>query len=114
MNLTGSESARLQAVKAHASELIEIARTCGASDVALCGSVARGEDRDDSDIDFLVGHFDGDDGSVSRARADEMVKAFRECLHPFRVDLRPLPGWLLGPEHHAAMTKDAIPLASLI
>lgn len=79
-----------------------------------CAARARGEDGDDSDIDFLVGPFEGDDGPGARARADEMVKAFRECRRPFRVDLRPLPGWLLGPEHHAAMTQDAIPLASLI
>src|SRR5437879_5880893 len=30
------------------------AAACGASDVRLFGSVVRGEDRDDSDVDFLV------------------------------------------------------------
>jgi predicted nucleotidyltransferase len=32
-------------VKAHAAELIEVAASLGATNVCLCGSVARGDDR---------------------------------------------------------------------
>lgn len=45
-------------LKEHLSELREsivaAAAACGASDVRLFGSVARGEEHDDSDVDFLV------------------------------------------------------------
>jgi uncharacterized protein len=34
--------------------IVAAALSCGASDVRLFGSVARGEERPDSDVDFLV------------------------------------------------------------
>jgi uncharacterized protein len=34
--------------------IVSTARSCGASDVRLFGSVARGEEDADSDVDFLV------------------------------------------------------------
>jgi uncharacterized protein len=36
------------------TEIIELARKHGASQIRLIGSVARGEERADSDVDFLV------------------------------------------------------------
>lgn len=38
----------------HRAEVLEIARSRGASKVRVFGSVARGEDTDDSDVDLLV------------------------------------------------------------
>lgn len=36
------------------AEILKLAEQCGARNVRIFGSVARGEDRQDSDIDFLV------------------------------------------------------------
>lgn len=36
------------------TDIIELARKHGASQIRLIGSVARGEERPDSDVDFLV------------------------------------------------------------
>ena len=44
----------LDAVRQHRSTILEIARRHGATNVRVFGSVARGEDTPDSDIDFLV------------------------------------------------------------
>lgn len=45
-------------LKEHLSEfreaIVAAAASCGASNVRLFGSVARGEEHDDSDVDFLV------------------------------------------------------------
>lgn len=105
-------------VRAHAAELVAIAARFGASGVCLCGSVARGTDGDDSDLDFYVRHFDetdpeGGGRSEPRQRADDLVDAYRK-LSPYRVDVRPLPGWLLDPPFEAAMQRDAIDLEQLI
>ena len=110
---TSGDSPRWAAVVARAAELILIGESFGAQDIALCGSVARRTDTPDSDIDFLVGRFDGDDSTEYRAKADALVRRFREVLNPYSVDLRPLPGWLLGPDHKESMTRDAIPLTQL-
>ncbi len=41
-------------LKTHRKQILEAARRHGATDVRVFGSVARGEARPDSDIDFLV------------------------------------------------------------
>jgi len=41
-------------LKTHRKQILETARRHGATDVRVFGSVARGEARPDSDIDFLV------------------------------------------------------------
>ena len=41
-------------LKAHRKEILEIAAHNGAMNIRVFGSVARGEERADSDIDFLV------------------------------------------------------------
>lgn len=41
-------------VAEHRDEILALARQHGAHDVRLIGSVARGDERQDSDIDFLV------------------------------------------------------------
>lgn len=44
----------LNFLKAKRNEILEIANRYGAYDIHVFGSVARGEDKPDSDIDFLV------------------------------------------------------------
>lgn len=110
------ESPRLAWVIAHATELIEIARRYGATGVCLCGSVARGDDHDGSDIDFFVKEFSAETGPGShdaRRRADSLVAAFRALAAPYAVDVRPLPGWLLGPDEEQTMRAEAIELAQV-
>ena len=44
----------LDAVRQHRSEILELARKHGAANVPVFGSVVRGDDEPDSDIDLLV------------------------------------------------------------
>ncbi len=44
----------LDAVRQHRSEILDLARKHGAANVRIFGSVLRGEDDPDSDIDLLV------------------------------------------------------------
>lgn len=53
-------------------DLIAAAENNGVADVALCGSVARGEDTDAIDIDYYVVGFDDADQLDSRRRADAL------------------------------------------
>lgn len=94
----------------HSQELILIAREFGATRVCLCGSVARGTDTADSDIDFYV--FDFDEGRDGRKRAEELVRRFRSMC-PYPVDVRGIPGWLLDGKFESSMQRDAIPLETL-
>ena len=95
------------AAQAHSGDL-------GASGVCLTGSVARGEDHDDSDIDFWLQEFDGDEMTTSR-RATQLVKAFREILTPYSVDIRAdyFPGWPVDDAQAQSMRRDAISIDDL-
>jgi len=85
---------RLEELKARRTELLEIARVHGASNVRLFGSTARGEARDASDVDFLVdverGRSALDVASLLReweralGRSVDLVEA--ACLHPLVRD----------------------------
>jgi predicted nucleotidyltransferase len=114
-----SESPRMAWVKAHAGELMELAASFGAMHVCLCGSVARGEDSDGSDIDFYVREFDeGAPGTLQRIHARRMawklVEAFGD-LSPYKVDVLGIGGgWLLDPSREATMRRDSIELSSLL
>jgi predicted nucleotidyltransferase len=57
----------LDAVRQRASQIRAIAAEHGARNVRVVGSVARGTDRDDSDLDFLVA-FDPGVGLLSHAK----------------------------------------------
>ena len=50
---------RLNLLKKHRQELITLAQQYGAYNVRIFGSVIRGMDTDDSDIDFLVSFREG-------------------------------------------------------
>jgi uncharacterized protein len=45
---------RLEEIQAHREEILKIMETHGAGNVRIFGSMARGEARSDSDVDFLV------------------------------------------------------------
>jgi len=86
-------SPRWAAVVACARELIKTGIQRGTNHFALCGSVARCEDGDESDIDFYVFEFGDPDASDARARANQLVKDSGRILQPFGVDIRGIPGW---------------------
>lgn len=44
----------LDELRKNREKILELARDCGLTDVRVFGSVARGEEREDSDIDILV------------------------------------------------------------
>lgn len=116
--MTSTESPRMAWVRAHVTELIAIAEKFGATRMCLCGSVARGTDTDDSDIDFYVWEFDaGEPGPLEEIealqRADDLVKAIRD-LSPYCIDVRGIPGWPLGASHEDNMRRGSIDLASLV
>jgi predicted nucleotidyltransferase len=92
---------------------VALAATYGATRVSLCGSVARGDDIEGSDIDFYINEFLEPRSPDALERADKLVVAFRQVLAPFKVDVRGIPGWLLGPEHEASMKRDAVDLGTL-
>lgn len=48
--------ALLDELKAHRKEILTLAEECGLENVRVFGSVARGEESDESDIDLLVNY----------------------------------------------------------
>jgi predicted nucleotidyltransferase len=52
--ITAMNTATLETLHSRRNELLAIARQHGATDMRVFGSVARGEDTVDSDVDFLV------------------------------------------------------------
>jgi uncharacterized protein len=98
--LTGPVGAR---VRAHHDELVDAAAAHGVSNLAVFGSVARGEDRPDSDLDLLadlpagMGLF-----GLGRARAD------LEAIVGTRVDL--VPAGDLKPGVRARVARDLVAL----
>jgi uncharacterized protein len=44
----------LDEIRAHREEILAIAQQCGLKDIKIFGSVARGEETPESDVDFLV------------------------------------------------------------
>jgi predicted nucleotidyltransferase len=104
------ESPRRAAVRDHATELLAVAERLRARNVGLCGSVARGDAHDDSDIDFYVWDFQNPDGIDALERAQALVKAFRGLLQPYRVDIRGIPGWMLDLAIEKNMQRDWIDL----
>lgn len=110
-------SPRLEWVKAHAVELTDLAASFGAVDMRLCGSVSRGDDHEESDIDFFVWEFTATDVTAlpyvePRDRADELVRSIRQ-LCPYNVDIRGLPGWPADPSFEMRMRADSVRLRDL-
>lgn len=90
-------------LRAHRREVVEAAAIHGLTNVRVFGSVARGEDRPDSDIDLLA---DLPDGmgliGLGRARSD------LERILDARVDL--IPGGDVKLEVASSAVVDALPL----
>jgi predicted nucleotidyltransferase len=51
----------LEQLRAQKSELLSLAERCGLGNIKVFGSVARGEETPESDIDFLVDYRTGSD-----------------------------------------------------
>ncbi|NJC57074.1 nucleotidyltransferase domain-containing protein [Brevibacterium marinum] len=79
-----AESEMLRLVRSHASELIDSLAELGGRDISVFGSVARGEDGPDSDVDLLVDL----DESVGLFRLLEM-RAVAEQILGRKVDVIP-------------------------
>lgn len=92
-------------VVAHRQELLEILRRHGATNPEIFGSAARGEDREDSDLDLLVDLAPGTD-------LIDMVnlKAELDQVLGTQVDLIPRDG-LRQPMRESA-ARDSVPLGA--
>jgi predicted nucleotidyltransferase len=99
-DLSGVRARRLRAAK---QELLKCAAEHGARNLRVFGSVARGDDRPDSDIDLLV---DLDSGRGLLDLAD-LREALSDLLGE-RVDVATLD--LLRPEVAGAAAAEAVPL----
>lgn len=99
-DLSGARVRRLRAAK---QELLRCAARHGARNIRIFGSVARGDDRPDSDVDLLV-DLDAGRGLLDLA---ELRDALSELLGE-RVDVATLD--LLRPEVAEAAAAEAVPL----
>jgi uncharacterized protein len=93
-----------QIVRQRRRELVAAAQAHGASHVRVFGSVARGEDHADSDVDLLADLPPGL-GLLGYARLLDQLEA---VLGGVRVDL--IPAADLKPELRARVEREAIPL----
>lgn len=88
---------------ARRDQVVEIARRHKAHNVRLFGSAARGEDNEDSDLDFLVAFHPG----ASLFDQAELLEDLAD-LFGFRVDVVSEGG--LNQVRHAAILRDAVPV----
>ena len=94
---------RAAMVRSHRREILAAAQAAGASNVRIFGSVARGDDDEDSDIDLLVSF----DASQGLGPIIELKKALEEVLGE-PVDVAP-EDLLRGAVARAAR-REAVPL----
>jgi uncharacterized protein len=92
---------QLRQMNAHLNSL---AAQCGASRLRVFGSVARGEETPDSDVDFLVDLPRGYDLFTQRM---PLTQALADLLHR-KVDL--VPEHELNPHIRAQVLAEAVPL----
>lgn len=71
--------------------------------IGLCGSVARGDVGDHSDLDFCVSEFVEPEARDANPRATQLAGEFRRVLDRIKVDIRGIPGWLIDPEPEESM-----------
>lgn len=97
-------SERMRRLRAHRAQIERAVRRAGARNVRVFGSVARGQDRPDSDVDLLV------DFDVRRHGAMPLIRLRRQLdeLLEEHVDL--VTADLLRPEVAARATAEAVPL----
>ena len=94
---------RAQRLRLHRTDVLRLARAAGATNVRIFGSVARGEDRPDSDIDLLV-DFDVSQGLAPIARLVDQL----ELLLGEPVDVAPAA--MLAPKVAERAMSEAVPL----
>lgn len=92
-----------QLLQSKRSQILHIAERHGAQDVRVFGSVARGEVRPDSDIDFLVKM----EGGRSLLDLIELGQELEELLHR-KVDVLTDKG--LSPHLEQRIHAEAVPL----
>lgn len=90
-------------LKSHRREILEIAARNGAIDVRIFGSVARGENRPDSDIDFLVNL------EAGRSLLD-LARLLRELNHLLGLPVDVVTEAGLRPRIKPQVLKEARPL----
>ena len=93
-----------EALIVHRAEVVRLLENAGASTVLVFGSVARDEDRPDSDVDLLVDHLDPENYSWGEPK----VKTELERLLGFPVHLGQIDD--LRPSVAQEALKDARPL----
>jgi len=90
-------------VREHRAEILRLADSHGASNVRVFGSVARGEDTADSDVDLLVDLAPGT-GLVGLGRLE---RDLRTLLH---ADVDVVPADSLKPGVASEAIRSAVPL----
>jgi predicted nucleotidyltransferase len=100
-NQTDLSSEKAQLVRRHKVEITNLARTHGARNIRLFGSVVRGEDTAKSDIDFLV------DAPKEKALSISIsLQAALEDLLKCKVDVSPES--IMKPNVRKAALKEAV------
>lgn len=94
---------RAEALMQHRDEVIDLVRAYGGRDVHVFGSVARGTDRDGSDIDLVF----LEDRQVSLLASLSLHRALTDLLH-CSVDL--FAARELSPRTLDLIATDAVPL----
>jgi uncharacterized protein len=99
----GQVMSQLEAIRARREAILRLARNYGIRRVRLFGSVARGEDRPESDVDVLI-EFD-----PGRSLLDQV--GFRQDLEELlgrRIDVVSEGG--ISPYLEATILREAVPL----
>src|SRR6266536_2979686 len=97
-------SPTLEDLRQRREEILRIAAAHGASNVRVFGSVARGQARPDSDIDFLVDIETDRRGFEFFGLLADLRCALEELLG-YRVDL----GEAVQPHAHERVMRDVVP-----
>jgi predicted nucleotidyltransferase/DNA-binding XRE family transcriptional regulator len=78
-------SLRARKIREHRGEIRRLARAAGATNIRVFGSVARGDDNQDSDIDFLVDYEISGSGGIPLITLKDQL----ESLLDEKVDIAP-------------------------
>jgi predicted nucleotidyltransferase len=94
---------RLAALQQRRKEILDLAASHGAQNLRVFGSVARGDARSDSDVDFLV-EFERGRGLLAHAALIRELEQLLQC----KVDVVSQNG--LKPRIRSTVLGEAIPL----
>lgn len=94
----------LETLREHSSQIRAACRQFGATNIRVFGSVARGEERPDSDLDILVDLPRGYDFFTQRLPLQERLSE----ITGRRLDL--IPAHELNPHIRAAVLREAVDL----